>query len=58
MAGFYMIGDIELKSVDNKVESFSKMAKLRKILDFSIGKNEHTLILRSYHICITSYAVI
>ena len=58
MAGFYMIGDIELKSVDNKVESFNKIAKLRKILDFSIEKNEHTLILYSYHICITSCAVI
>ena len=58
MAGFYMIGDIELKSVDNKVESFNKIAKLRKMLDFSIEKNEHTLILYNYHIYITSYAVI
>ena len=24
MAGFYMIGDIELKIVDNKIESFNK----------------------------------
>ena len=50
MAGFYMIGDIELKSVDNKVESFNKIAKLRKMLDFSIEKNEHTLILY-YQFC-------
>ena len=28
MAGFYMIRDIEVKSVDNKVESFNKKVKL------------------------------
>ena len=35
MAGFYMIRDIELKSVDNKVESFNKKVKLNNILNFS-----------------------
>ena len=35
MAGFYMIRDIELKNVDNKVESFNKRAKLNKILNSS-----------------------
>ena len=28
MAGFYMIGDIGLKSVDKEVESFKKKVKL------------------------------
>ena len=36
MAGFYMIRDIEMKSVDNKVESFNKKMKLNKILNFII----------------------
>ena len=36
MAGFYMIRDIELKSVDNKVESFNKKVKLNKILNLII----------------------
>ena len=36
MAGFYMISDIELKSVDIKVESFNKKVKLNKILNSSI----------------------
>ena len=36
MAGFYMIRDIEMKSVDNKVESFNKKVKLNKILNFII----------------------
>ena len=35
MAGFYMIRDIEVKSVDNKVESFNKKVKLNNILNFS-----------------------
>ena len=35
MAGFYIIWDIELKSVDNKDESFNKKVKLNKILNFS-----------------------
>ena len=35
MAGFYMIRDIELKNVDNKVESFNKRVKLNKILNSS-----------------------
>ena len=36
MAGFYMIRDIEMKSIDNKVESFNKKVKLNKILNFII----------------------
>ena len=36
MAGFYMIRDIEVKSVDNKVESFNKKVKLNKILNLII----------------------
>ena len=35
---FYMIRDTELKSVDNKVESFNKKVKLNKILNSSIDK--------------------
>ena len=35
MAGFYMIRDIELKNIDNKVESFNKRVKLNKILNSS-----------------------
>ena len=50
MAGFYMISDIELKSVDIKVESFSRKVKLNKILNCSIEKNEHKLFLYNYHI--------
>ena len=50
MAGFYMIGDIELKSVDNKVEFFNKKVKLSKILNHIIEKNQHKLFLCSYHI--------
>ena len=30
MAGFYMIEDIELKNVENKVESFNKIVKLNE----------------------------
>ena len=36
MAGFFMIWDIELESVDEKVESFNKKLKLSKILNSSI----------------------
>ena len=45
-----MIWDIELKSVDNKVESFNKKVKLNKILNSSIEKNKHKLFLYSYDI--------
>ena len=50
MAGFFMIWDIELESVDDKVESFNKKLKLSKILNSSIEKNKHKLFLYSYHI--------
>ena len=50
MTDFYMTGDIELNSVDNKVASFNKNVKLSKILNSSIEKNEHKLFLYSYHI--------
>ena len=50
MAGFYMIGDIELKSVYKEVESFKRKVKLNSILNSSIEKNEHKLLLYSYHI--------
>ena len=50
MAGFYMIRDIELKNVDNKVESFNKRVKLNKILNSSTEQNEHRLFLYNYHI--------
>ena len=50
MTDFYMTGDIELNSVDNKVASFNKKVKLSKILNSSIEKNEHKLFLCSYHI--------
>ena len=47
---FYMIRDTELKSVDNKVESFNKKVKLNKILNSSIEYNEHKLLLYNDHI--------
>ena len=47
---FYMIRDTELKSVDNKVESFNKKVKLNKILNSSIEYNEHKLFLYNDHI--------
>ena len=50
MTDFYMTGDIELNSVDNKVASFNKNVKLSRILNSSIEKNEHKLFLYSYHI--------
>ena len=50
MAGFFMIWDIELESVDEKVESFNKKLKLSKILNSSIEKNKHKLFLYSCHI--------
>ena len=50
MTDFYMTGDIELNSVDNKVAPFNKKVKLSKILNSSIEKNEHKLFLYSYHI--------
>ena len=50
MAGFYMIRDIELKSTDNKAESFNKKVKLNKILNSSTEQNEHKLFLYNYHI--------
>ena len=45
---FLMIRVIELKTVDNKVESFNKKVKLNKILNSSTEQNEHKLFLHNY----------
>ena len=51
MTGFYMVWDIELKSFDNKVDSFKKKKlKLGKILNSSIEINQPKLFLCTYHI--------
>ena len=50
MAVSYMIGVIEQKCVDNKVESFNKKVTMSQMMNSSIDKYEHTLILYSYHI--------